>query len=1036
MPTPQRPSDEPSLFDRTQVQDTATPLPSVTPADEPRAGDSSSRYRIIRTFATGGLGIIYIAEDTELRRRVALKEIQLRYADDARSRHRFLLEAEITGRLAHPGIVPIYGLGQYADGRPYYSMRFVEGETLQDALSHLHATTVQRFDNVEMRTLLRRFIDVCNAVAYAHSQNVIHRDLKPANVLLGRFGETLLIDWGLAKFVGQIGERPDPFEPAGPASTAEPHDPCGFAATGSWTLPVGDATQMGTAIGTPGFMPPEQAAGRWDEVGPASDIYSLGATLFAILAGKPAQTLPTGDATTPQSVNPLVPCSLDAICRKAMAQRREDRYTSPSELATDIEHWLAGDAVSAMAEGLPTKVGRWARRHQTLVTGIVASGLATLLGLAIVVWILSTTNDQLRDANAMQAVLRERAEHSVVLAQARQRETRRAVDAFFTEVSESPRLLRKEPGTQELRRELLTQARDYYEQFLRENNGDAALQTEAASACFRLARILDELSPGQRPLELYERALAMQVALLAAAPDDPTRIEHLAETENHIGTLRQNIGDAPKAIESFTRARVLYERLNRSHPARPRLPLYHARTLDNLGVATYGVGSPDAAMAAFTEARGMLTSNVADPDYRRELARTLLNLGGVQRATGRADDAWVTLKDAKAAMEPLATVTTPRPDDLQRLAGICNQLANVELSLGRANAMDTYDRARALWERLSHDNPGVDEFTQEHARTLGNIGTALFQRGDAIAALDSLRRSLGILEALARSRSDIPSYVQDVARTHNNLGRLLVSLGRRTNALSEYTLAIEAHSKLLATSPGQQELSHEYARFLRNRGILLTELRRHDAARSDIEQSLSLRERLPASPATSSDIAESLIALADLTRQTGRAADSLAEYQRALAILVAQPTSLTKDRLMRAAHFGRAESLALLGRFDDAKADWDAAGASSLVQLGRAASEARDRRVVRFDVVRDLSGSDAKGEQLFAAARVYGYATKTTPDAAARAVELLQRSFAIRYLADPTWADTLASDDAFVGLRERPEFCELIANLRKLPVEN
>ncbi len=139
---------------------------------------------------------------------MALKEIQDRYADDRNSRSRFVLEAEITGGLEHPGIVPVYGLGQYADGRPFYAMRFIRGDSLQDAIRRFHEADVAGRDpgerSLSLRQLLGRFVDVCNAIDYAHSRGVLHRDLKPGNVMLGKYGETLVVDWGLAKPLGHI----------------------------------------------------------------------------------------------------------------------------------------------------------------------------------------------------------------------------------------------------------------------------------------------------------------------------------------------------------------------------------------------------------------------------------------------------------------------------------------------------------------------------------------------------------------------------------------------------------------------------------------------------------------------------------------------------------------------------------------------------------------------------------------------------------------------------------------------------------------
>jgi serine/threonine protein kinase len=170
---------------------------------------SLGRFRILRPHAKGGLGQVSVALDQELNREVALKEIQPRHADDQVSRERFVLEAEITGGLEHPGIVPVYALGQGPDGRPFYAMRFVKGDSLKDAIERFHNVEVAERDpgeqSVAFRELLGRFVDVCNAVAYAHSRGVLHRDLKPSNVMLGKYGETLLVDWGLAKSV----DRPE-----------------------------------------------------------------------------------------------------------------------------------------------------------------------------------------------------------------------------------------------------------------------------------------------------------------------------------------------------------------------------------------------------------------------------------------------------------------------------------------------------------------------------------------------------------------------------------------------------------------------------------------------------------------------------------------------------------------------------------------------------------------------------------------------------------------------------------------------------------
>jgi eukaryotic-like serine/threonine-protein kinase len=357
-----------------------------------KAAHSGMRFRILKLHAKGGLGQVSVAHDVELHREVALKEIQNRYADDHDSRDRFLREARITGRLEHPGIVPVYGLGRYLDGRPYYAMRFIKGDSLKEAIDSFHQTVRpdcdpgQRF--LELHKLLGRFIDVCNAMAYAHSRNILHRDLKPANVMLGHFGETLVVDWGLAKTLNQ---------PEGDAGPTEPL---------SRPTDVNDetATKMGAAIGTPPFMSPEQAAGQLDRLGPASDVYSLGATLYCLLTGRApfeggdVATILTrvqqGDFPHPRRVKPGVPSALEAVCLKAMALRPENRYPTAQALADDVESWMADEPVSAWREPWYIRARRWILRHRTLVTACAAAAGVAFVGLVAVVLLVRAARER------------------------------------------------------------------------------------------------------------------------------------------------------------------------------------------------------------------------------------------------------------------------------------------------------------------------------------------------------------------------------------------------------------------------------------------------------------------------------------------------------------------------------------------------------------------------------------------------------------------------------------------------------------------
>jgi formylglycine-generating enzyme required for sulfatase activity/tRNA A-37 threonylcarbamoyl transferase component Bud32 len=350
------------------------PDPNVTtPESTTTAG---LRFRILRPHARGGLGEVFVAQDTELNREVALKEIQDRHADQPESRARFLLEAEVTGGLEHPGIVPVYGLGTYADGRPFYAMRFIRGHSLKDAIARFHqekARLPAGERTLRLRQMLGRFVDVCQAVAYAHSRGVLHRDLKPGNVMLGKYGETLVVDWGLAKVLDR--------------AEAE--------ATEGMLIRSGDSalTQAGKALGTPAYTSPEQAAGRLDQVGPRSDVYSLGGTLYCLLtgqapfsggdAGEVLGKVQRGDYPRPRDLDRQIHPALEAICRLALALRPEDRYPSPQALAEDLEKHLADEPVAAYREPLPARLARWCRRHGTLLT-VLGFVLLTLAGAAVV----------------------------------------------------------------------------------------------------------------------------------------------------------------------------------------------------------------------------------------------------------------------------------------------------------------------------------------------------------------------------------------------------------------------------------------------------------------------------------------------------------------------------------------------------------------------------------------------------------------------------------------------------------------------------
>ena len=361
--------------------------------------DLRSQFKLERLHARGGLGEVYLAHDRRLGRPVAIK--LPRDADpDSPSHQRLTREAAITSRLKHPGIIPVYATGDQSDSPPCYIMPFIEGQTFRDAILAFHSAPIgsggNKFSSRKFRRLLQRLLAVCNTVAYAHRQGVIHRDIKPANIMLGEFGETLLLDWGLAKHVDESGGEAGGTVPSG-------SNPPPAAEKFQTTSPP--ETQPGQSIGTPEFASPEQLMGHVDQHNQRSDVYSLGATLYYLLLGKSGIDL--GEMTNlanpsalrkiapPLSRDPSVPADLNAICLKAMSFESADRYATATELAEDLERFLADESVSVSRPGWTTNLRRLVRRKPRLVASLATAMVLALLGTSLGAWMLNQKADEL-----------------------------------------------------------------------------------------------------------------------------------------------------------------------------------------------------------------------------------------------------------------------------------------------------------------------------------------------------------------------------------------------------------------------------------------------------------------------------------------------------------------------------------------------------------------------------------------------------------------------------------------------------------------
>ncbi|WP_182867198.1 protein kinase domain-containing protein [Rhodopirellula sp. JC639] len=362
-----------------------TPAPATDPPAE-LSGDDTDRFRIMSAYRQGGLGEVLLAHDRQLDRDVAVKRIKPRWAESDEAQQRFIQEAKVTGRLEHPGIVPVYAMGTLPDGQPYYAMRFIEGDTMKDTieryhrpLNHSDSDDVKR---MQLRDLLSRFVDVCNTIQYAHSRRVLHRDIKPSNIMVGPYGETLVVDWGLAKLLD---------EPVEESMTA---DLARELAKGDGSTP----TRVGGTVGTPQYMSPEQARGKLESIGTRTDVYLLGATLYQILTGRPPhhddsitrllKRIAAGTLIRPREIAPDIPPPLESICLKAMATEPSDRYADPVQIAEDVNRWMADQAVSAHKDSISVRMNRWMRRHRTVTSTLAVAVVLLAIGgvLGSILW--------------------------------------------------------------------------------------------------------------------------------------------------------------------------------------------------------------------------------------------------------------------------------------------------------------------------------------------------------------------------------------------------------------------------------------------------------------------------------------------------------------------------------------------------------------------------------------------------------------------------------------------------------------------------
>ncbi len=640
--------------------------------------------------------------------RSALKTIREERVDDPESQARFALEGKITGMLEHPGIVPVYGMGRDAEGRLYYAMRLIRGQSLREAIWEYHGTAAR--SSALLRELLGRLVQVCQAVEYAHSRGVIHRDLKPENIMLGPFGEALAVDWGLAKVSHRPSEEAD--------GMARP----------PWDAGRSEMSRSGQAKGTLGYMSPEQAAGALDQVGPASDVYSLGATLYCLLTGRPPLQ-PSGrgsmleravqsEVPRPRTILPEVDPDLERICLKAMARDPDDRFASPRALAEALNEWLAEER---------------ARSIRVLFS----------MALESYAYLVFNVQERFRDTPALQPV----------------------------------------------RVELLSTAIQGLEELVQHAEQSADVGRSLAAAYLQIGDLVLLTGQTDRARHHYERGLECCERLAAGDPDNPDGRRRVAIALGKLGDVRRRLGDLRAAREDYLRGMEIMQALADADPEDPRarqgLSIAHGK----LGDLERQMEDPDAARdhyrLSLELAKAVAAATPTSVPARRSLSIAFSKLGDIHRHLGDPEAA----RDCYQQSAELARVLVEAdPDDprlRQGLAIAYDHLGDVSRQLDdAAMAREYHAKSLTLAEGLVAADPHNVRSRRGLSITLGKLGEVSQLLGDAETARAHQARSLELARELAEADPDDVQAQIGLVMSCQRLGLLEKSLGSREDARS------------------------------------------------------------------------------------------------------------------------------------------------------------------------------------------------------------------------------------------------------------
>ena len=726
-------------------------------------------YTLQRAHARGGRGEIYVAKDSLFDRRVAIKRIPAELDYDHRLKERLIREARIIGQLQHPGILPIYGYGRDAQERPFYCMRFVDGKTLRAAIDEFQQQSIQLSESnrrLKFVELVRFLISVCQTVAYAHSKDVVHRDIKPENVMLGEFGATFLVDWGLAKRVGAADDDLS-------TGSTEPVDP----------IVSKDVrlTRPGMAFGTPAYMSPESARGQHDLDPRGSDIFSLGAILYTILTGRApydgrhiAEVIEK--ARTTQFVVPQnVDRALASICVKAMAPLPNDRYETSQKMARDLERWLADEPISCHRETITKRALRFARRHRVLTSSALLLMVGSLVVLSIGSWLI----------NAEKA----RADENF-------RRSRQAVYDSFVRVSENELL--EVPGLRPLRKDLLAASLAYYDELISDSENDDQLQQEQADILYRVGSLDREAEDTKSANSKLSRALDLYQRLDARSSDEDRINMAIADCLHELAKVHLQNGDRNGMQRYYAESLALLatqtDQPTASRSLLARLAATHLALAENSNLED-GIESAEHHLA---QAEAIVERIAADlPKSSRVLqlqSQCQMRHGFLQARAGHLDDA---LLSYQKAQDFALGAINESPQELRNRkthARICETAGELLHDNRRYDEASQWfgiaaDQYRHLFQRF----PSVVDFREQWSKLIEARADTELKAERLPNSLRDFQQALQMREFLNQDTNELKKLL---AQLHFDMGQWHRQEGRVIEAADSYQQAKTIHVEL------------------------------------------------------------------------------------------------------------------------------------------------------------------------------------------------------------------------------------------------